>query len=60
MSYGIFSHKIFKKTIAEMSTIIVNDGSRGSEELENVLFQKLDKTLLSLVLLGMASTDFDT
>jgi len=36
--YDIFLHRSFKKSIAEMSAIIANDGSRGSEARENILF----------------------
>ena len=60
MSYGIISHKIFKGSIAKLGAIIIDDSTRGSEAREDVLFQKHDDTLLSLVLLGMASTHFDT
>jgi len=58
MCYGIFLHKSFKRSTAEMSVTITNYRTRGSEVWEIVLFQELYK--LSFVLLGMASTHLDT
>ena len=56
---GIFSHKSVKSSIVEMSDIIADFGSRGSEAKKMFSFKNFMTTLLSLVLLGMASTHLD-
>jgi len=52
----IFSHKIFKSFIVEMSVIIIDYGSMDSKVRKNILFQELDNNFVVIVLQGMAST----
>jgi len=42
MSYDILSHKNFEGSIVKLGVNITYDSTRGSEEREDVLFQKLD------------------
>jgi len=59
VSYDILSHKSFKGSIAKVSTIMTDD-SRGVPKREKMFsFKNFMTTLLSLVLLGMASTHLD-
>jgi len=60
MCDGIFSHKSFKSSIIEMSAIIIDYGSRGSEARKNVLFQELDNNFIVIYLSRMAFTHLDT
>ena len=60
MCDGIFLHKSFESSIAEMNTIITNYGSKGSEAGDMFSFKNLTITLLSFDLQGMASTYLDT
>jgi len=53
---GIFLHKSFKRSVAEMSTTFADFSMRGSEAQENVFFKDLTTILLLLILLGMSST----
>ena len=50
MCDGIFSHKSFKSSIVEMSVIIADNGSRGSEARKNDLFQELDNNFVIICL----------
>ena len=56
VSYGILSHKGFKRSIAKVSAIITDDSTRSSEAGKMFSFKNFMTTLLSLVLQGMAST----
>jgi len=55
---GIFSHKSFKRSVAEMSATITDYSTRDSEVQKMFSFKNLTTTLLSFVLLGIASTHF--
>ena len=56
MCDGIFSYKSFKRSIAEISVIIIDDSTRGSKAQENVLFQELDN---NSVVFCLARDDFN-
>ena len=60
MSYGILSHKSFKRSITKVSAIISDDSTRGSKREKMFSFKNFMTTLLSLVLQGMASIHLDT
>ena len=53
---GIFSQKSFKSSITEMSIIIADYSSRGSEARENIFFQELDN---NFVVVCLARDDFN-
>ena len=56
----IFLHKSLKSSITEMSAIITDYNSRGSEARKNVLFQELDNNFIVIYLSRMAFTHLDT
>ena len=52
---GIFSHKSFKNSVAEMRPIITNYRSRGAKSGEDVLFEKFDN---HFVVIGLCRHSF--
>ena len=60
MLHTIFLQDYINQLVAEMSTAICDQCSRGAEPCENVVAKELDTTLVSLVRVGIASTHLET
>jgi len=60
VSYSKLSHESFERSIAKEDAIITDDSTRGSEALEDVLFQKLDDNLVVISFAWNGFTHLDT